>query len=182
MDRSNYLFRVTDEDRALIKLFSEELNRINALYLKAIKSNDISKANQLLRKMGAIINTLDENYEGRADKRLRQEYLLGAKYIDDTLTLEKSYILINKATRKELVKMVEELGEIHVDAVNALLNNSKMYVKSSLDGMERQALTMLNELQQEQVRENLARGVISGESLGDMKARVKKYFTDNSIT
>lgn len=78
--------------------------------------------------------------------------------------------------------MVWELGAVHVDAVNALLDNSKNYVKSSLDGMERQALTMLNKLQQEQVREQLARGVISGDSLGSMKDRIKYYFEDNSIT
>ena len=103
-------------------------------------------------------------------------------YIDDLLTGEATYIVINKATKKELVKMIDKLGTVHVDAVNALLNNSKMYVKSSLDGMERQALTMLNELQQEQVREQLARGVIAGDSLGSIKTRVKKYFTDSSIT
>ena len=53
--------------------------------------------------------------------------------------------------------MINELGPIHVDAVNALLNNSKNYVKSSLDGMERQAISMINELQQEKVREQLAK-------------------------
>lgn len=182
MRRENYLFTRTEEDKALIKLFTDELKSINVLYLQAIKSNDTTKANRLLRKMGSIIKTLDESYEGRADKRLRQEYLLGSMYIDDLLTGEATYIVINKATKKELVKMIDKLGTVHVDAVNALLNNSKMYVKSSLDGMERQALTMLNELQQEQVREQLARGVIAGDSLGSIKTRVKKYFTDNSIT
>lgn len=78
--------------------------------------------------------------------------------------------------------MIDELGTVHVDAVNALLNNSKMYVKSSLDGMERQALTMLNELQQEKVREKLARSVITGDSLQNMKEKIARYFEQNQIT
>ena len=78
--------------------------------------------------------------------------------------------------------MVEDLGAIHVEAVNALLNNSKMYVKSSLDGMERQALTMLTELQQEKVREKLARSTITGDSLQTMKEKVARYFKENQIT
>ena len=182
MDRSNYLFRRTAEDRELIKLFEGELAKINALYLEAIRAGDNSKANRLLKKMASISKTLDAEYGERADKRIPQEYLLGSKYVDDIFTLEASYIVINKATKKELLNMVEELGTVHVEAVNALLNNSKNYVKSSLDGMERQALTLLNELQQEKVREELAKGVISGDSLFNMKKRVNKYLMDNNIT
>lgn len=78
--------------------------------------------------------------------------------------------------------MVDDLGVLHIEAVNALLDNSKNYVKSSLDGMERQALTMLNQLQQEKVREKLARGVITGDSLQTMKEKVARYFEENQIT
>ena len=48
--------------------------------------------------------------------------------------------------------------------------------------MERQALTMLNELQQSKVRETLARSTITGDSLQEMKDKVAKYFMDNQIT
>ena len=182
MDRSRYLFRRTAEDRQLIALFEDELGKLNALYLQAIRANDMSKANALLRKMRSISKTLDAEYGKRADKRIPQEYLLGSKYIDDIFTAEASYVLINKASKKELLNMVDSLGAVHVDAVNALLNNSKNYVKSSLDGMERQALTLLNDLQQEKVREQLARGMISGDSLANMKNRVSKYLIDSNIT
>lgn len=182
MDRANYFAKYTKDDLALINLFKEELSNINLLYLQAINSKDVTKANILLKKMGAITKTLDAEYGERATKRIPQEYLLGAKYIDDTLTKEASYIAINKANSKELAGMVKELGTVHVEAVNALLNNSKNYIKSSLDGMERQALTMLNELQQTQVREKLARGAITGDSLQTMKNKIVKYFEQNQIT
>lgn len=182
MDRSRYLFSRTEDDRKLIALFKDELGKLDALYLQAIRSNDMSKANALLRKMRNITDTLDAEYGKRADKRIPQEYLLGSKYIDDIFTAEASYIVIYKATKKELTNMVDSLGAVHVDAVNALLNNSKNYVKSSLDGMERQALTLLNDLQQEKVREQLARGIISGDSLANMKNRVSKYLIDSNIT
>ena len=182
MDRANYFAKYTKDDLALIKLFKEELSNINLLYLQAINSKDVTKANSLLKKMGAITKTLDAEYGERATKRIPQEYLLGAKYIDDTLTKEASYIAINKANSKELAGMVKELGTVHVEAVNALLNNSKNYIKSSLDGMERQALTMLNELQQEKVRETLARSTITGDSLQTMKDKIVKYFEQNQIT
>lgn len=182
MDRANYFARYTKDDLALIKLFKEELAKLNASYILAINSNDITKANTLLRKMWSIIKTLNAEYDERAELRIPQEYLLGAKYIDDLLTKEESYQIINRATKKEINKMIDELGTVHVEAVNALLNNSKMYVKSSLDGMERQALTMLNELQQEKVREKLARSVITGDSLQTMKDKIARYFEQNQIT
>ena len=182
MDRANYFARYTKDDLALIKLFKEELAKLNASYILAINSSDITKANTLLRKMWSIIKTLNAEYDERAELRIPQEYLLGAKYIDDLLTKETSYQVINRATKKEINKMIDELGTVHVDAVNALLNNSKMYVKSSLDGMERQALTMLNELQQEKVREKLARSVITGDSLQNMKEKIARYFEQNQIT
>ena len=182
MDRANYFAKYTKDDLALINLFKEELSNINLLYLQAINSQDITKANSLIKKMGAISKTLEAEYGDRATKRIPQEYLLGAKYIDDTLSKEASYIAINKANTKELAGMVKEMGTVHVEAVNALLNNSKNYIKSSLDGMERQALSMLNDLQQEKVRETLARSVISGDNLQTMKDKVVKYFKDNQIT
>ena len=182
MQRANYFAKSRKEDLQLVKLFKQELAKLNASYLLAINSKDSTKANALLRKMGAIIKTLDAEYSDRADLRIPQEYLLGSKYIDDTLTKEASYQIINRATKKEINKMVKDLGIVHVEAVNALLNNSKNYVKSSLDGMERQALTMINELQQEKVREKLARSVISGDSLQNMKSKVARYFEDNQIT
>ena len=182
MNRANYFAKQTKEDIELVKMFKEELSKLNLLYMRAIHSNDVTKANSILKKMGQITKTLEAEYWERATKRIPQEYLLGSKYIDDTLTKEASYIAINKATSKELKKMVAELWEVHVDAVNALLNNSKNYVKASLDGMERQALTMLNELQQEKVREKLARATITGDSLQEMKTKIAKYFQSNGIT
>lgn len=182
MNRANYFAKYTKDDLQLIKLFKEELAKLNTSYLLAINSSDITKANSLLKKMGRIVKYLDKEYSDRADIRIRQEYLLWSKYIDNLLDKEESYRIINKATEKELEKMVDDLGAIHVDAVNALLDNSKNYVKSSLDGMERQALTMLNQLQQEKVREKLARGVITGDSLQTMKEKVARYFEENQIT
>ena len=182
MNRANYFAKATKEDLELVKLFKEELSKLNLLYMRAIHSNDVTKANSILKKMGQITKTLEAEYWERATKRIPQEYLLGSKYIDDTLTKEASYIAINKASTKDLQNMLKELWQIHVDAVNALLNNSKNYVKSSLDGMERQALTMLNELQQSKVRETLARSTITGDSLQEMKDKVAKYFMDNQIT
>jgi len=182
MNRANYFAKATKDDLALIKIFREELAKLNANYILAINSNDITKANTLLKKMGSIIKTLDAEYSDRAELRIPQEYLLGSKYIDDLLTKEASYQIINRATKKEINKMVAELGTVHVEAVNALLNNSKNYVKSSLDGMERQALTMLSELQQEKIREKLARSTITGDSLQTMKDKVARYFEQNQIT
>ena len=62
MDRSRYLFRRTAEDRQLIALFEDELGKITALYFQAIMSNDMSKANALLRKIRSITKTLDAEY------------------------------------------------------------------------------------------------------------------------
>lgn len=175
MDRQDFLPNITAEDRKLIKLFQEEVNRINLLYLKAIHSNDITKANQLLKQMKSISDYLSKTYWKWADIRIPQEYVKWSTYIDEVL----GSAILEALTEEEIRTYLNELWPIHIEAVNALLNNSKNYVKSSLDWMERQALTMINELQQEKVREELAKWVISWEAR--MNDRVIKYFTDNGI-
>ena len=178
MDRERFLPNITEEDRKLIKLFQGEVDRINLLYLKAIHSNDMTKANQLLKQIKKISNYLTTEYWKRADVRIPQEYVKWSSYIDDVILPDTASIELLTA---DVVKTyLEELWPIHKEAVNALLDNSKNYVRSSLDWMERQALTMLNELQQTQVREELAKWVISGE--WRMNDRIIDYFTDNGIS
>lgn len=180
MDRKDYLTKITAEDKYLIKLFQEEVDRINLLYLKAIHSNDITKANQLLKQIRKINNHLAQEYWKRAEVRLPQEYVKGSAYIDEVI--EADSIAIQNLTNEVVQSYLDELWPIHIEAVNALVDNSKNYVKASLDWMERQALTMINELQQTQVREQLAKGIISGDSVGSSNERLVDYFTSQWIS
>lgn len=177
MDRERFLPNITAEDRKLIKLFQGEVDRINLLYLKAIHSNDMTKANQLLKQIKKISSYLSTEYWKWADVRLPQEYVKWSSYIDDVIQTDTAVLQLSQ---QAVETYLEELWPIHIDAVNALLDNSKNYVRSSLDWMERQALTMINELQQTQVREELAKWVISGE--WRMNDRIIDYFTDNGIS
>ena len=63
MDRLKYLASLyTDEDKALIRVFQKEMQRLDLLYFRAINSNDITKANQILRKIKDIAKTLKDQY------------------------------------------------------------------------------------------------------------------------
>lgn len=181
MDRKKYLASLTAEDKKLIKIFIEEMDRINLLYLKAIRSNDITKASQLLRQIKTISQYLDTQYWQRAELRIPTEYLKWTAYINE-ITWIGIWAYLWSLNKSEIEAMLNELWPIHIEAVNALVDNSKNYVKSSLDWMERQALTMLNQLQQEQIREELAKGIISWEWLWKMNQRVIDYFSSNWIT
>lgn len=178
MDRKDYLTKLTKEDRELIKLFQEEVDRINLLYLKAIHSNDMSKANQLLKQIKKINNHLANEYWKRAEVRIPQEYAKGSSYIDNVIEVDSIAIL--NLTNKVVKSYLDELWPVHIEAVNALVDNSKNYVKASLDWMERQALTMLNELQQYQVRQELAKWIISWEASSN--ERLIDYFTSQWIS
>lgn len=183
MDRKKYLAELySAEDRKLIKLFQKEMQRLNLLYFRAISSNDITKAQELMKKIKEIAKTLKSEYSERADLVIPKEYLKGSKYIDDVLNWTDTLSIILSADKKDITSMIKEMWPVHIDAVNALLNTSKNYVKSSLDWMERQALTMLWELQQEKVRESLAWWMISWEWLSNLKRRVQRYFEANKIT
>ena len=183
MDRKDTLPKLTKEDKELIKLFQSEVEKINTLYVKAINSNDISKANQLLKKIRRINDHLSQAYGERAEVRIPQEYAKWSGYIDDILGMdsENSLEAILSSTAK-INSYIDELWPIHTEAVNALLDNSKNYVKSSLDWMERQALTMLNQLQQEQVRTQLAKWIISWDSSYGRNQSLREYFLENGIT
>lgn len=181
MDRKDYLTKITEEDKYLIKLFQEEVDRINLLYLKAIHSNDITKANQLLKQIRKINNHLANEYWKRAEVRIPQEYAKGGSYIDEVLWMDTNTSLEEILFWKTKVSAyLDELWPVHIEAVNALVDNSKNYVKASLDWMERQALTMINELQQTQVREQLAKGIISWEAKSN--DRLIDYFTSQWIS
>jgi SPP1 gp7 family putative phage head morphogenesis protein len=78
-------------------------------------------------------------------------------------------------------EMIWELWPAHVQAVNALLNTSKNYVKSSLDGLERQTMSLIGELQQQRVREELAKWILKGESRFEVNKRVTKYFEEQNL-
>ena len=182
MDRKRYLPKLTKEDIKLINLFKEEMDRINLLYMKAINSNDTTKAKQLLNQINTISKTLQNEYGERADIRITTEYIKWTTYINKVVWIEAGISLWIPLAKSELKTLMKELGPIHIEAVNALLNNSKNYVRSSLNWMERQALTMINELQQEKIREQLAKWIISWEWLLNMNKRASSYFLENWIT
>lgn len=175
MDRIDLPSYYTEEDKKIVKLFKEEMDRINLLYIKAIQENDLTKANKLLWKLKKLTNTLTEEYWERADIKIPTEYLKWVWYIN-WIEIE------DNLTKSEIKWMVWELWPVHKEAINALLNNSKNYVRASLDWVERQALSMLNEFHQAQVREELAKGTLSWESLYTMKQRLEQYFLDNELT
>lgn len=183
MDRTKYLANLyTKEDKALIRVFQKEMQKLDLLYFRAINSSDLTKANAILTRIKEIAKKLKEDYWERADSVIPREYLKGARYIDDLVDRRDTLSLINNADNTEIRRMIKAMWPIHWDAVHALLNTSKNYVKSSLDWMERQALTMVWELQQQKIREELAWGMLSWLSLQKMENRVKKYFFDNRIT
>ena len=177
VDRTDFLAKLTEEDRKLIKLFQDEVDRINLLYMKAIHSNDMTKANQLLKQIKKISNYLSQEYWKRAEVRLPQEYVKGTSYIDEVLEMD---MVLENLSKQSIEAYLDELWPIHIEAVNALVDNSKNYVRSSLDWMERQALTMIKELQQTQVREELAKGIISWEAKSN--DRLIDYFTSQWIS
>jgi len=130
VDRTDFLAKLTEEDRKLIKLFQDEVDRINLLYMKAIHSNDMTKANQLLKQIKKISNYLSQEYWKRAEVRLPQEYVKGTSYIDEVLEMD---IVLENLSKQSIEAYLDELWPIHIEAVNALVDNSKNYVRSSLD-------------------------------------------------
>ena len=175
MDRINLPSYYTEEDKKIVKLFKEEMDRINLLYLKAVKENDLTKANKLLKQLRTLTKTLIDKYWEWAATKIPKEYLKWVWYVQ--------WIKVSdNLTQSEIDGMLWELWPIHMEAVNALLDNSKNYVRASLDWVERQALSVLIEFHQAQVRAELAKGIISGESWYEMNQRIKDYFLDNEIT
>ena len=170
----------TKEDRDLIKVFQQTMNELELAYLKAIHSNDTIKANAFLKQIKGVAKTLNDEYSDRADIRITEEYLKGVKYLDEAWEIEDTigFVDFSKWKAKE---MIWELWPAHVQAVNALLNTSKNYVKSSLDGLERQTMSLIGELQQQRVREELAKWILKGESRQEVNKKVTQYFEEQKL-
>lgn len=183
MDRKRYLPQYnTPEDKKLIDLFHNTMQEIRALYFQALSEWDKTKANRLLRQLSNISNTLYWEYRGRSEYSLTREYVKWAYYINDVVKGWAVYLAFNKIPQKELNDMVKWLWAIHVDAVKALINTSDMYVKASLDWMERVAIQSLAKVQQELVREQLAKWILKGESIHEMKKNVFDLLQGENIT
>ena len=85
MDRKRYLPSSSNEDKKLIRLFSDTMQEIRALYFQAVESNDQTKARRLLKQLGQISKSLESEYGNRADYSLTKEYVKGAYYINDVV-------------------------------------------------------------------------------------------------
>jgi SPP1 gp7 family putative phage head morphogenesis protein len=78
--------------------------------------------------------------------------------------------------------MVNNLGTIHVNAVKALIDTSDMYVKASLDWMERVAIQSLEKTIQEKLTQELAKWVLKWESISEMKRGAIDLLQSEHIT
>ena len=183
MLRKDYLnAEYTSEDKKLIALFQKQMQKINQLFQAALQEWDKTKALLHLRKMQAISTALKAEYGERAELRIPQEYLKGGIYIDDYLNKASSLSrLKNQWDSKLIMSRVAQLGPVHTEAVKALVENSKMLVSASIDGMEKYALTMLTKHQQSQAKIKLAEWVLSWDWLEKMKKNLTKIFENNGV-
>lgn len=171
-----------ENDRKLIRLFSESMQELRALYFEAMNEGDKSKAMRIMRQLWQISKALNLEYGKRSEYELTKEYVKGAYYINDTVKHGTAYLSLNKVPQEELNEMLKDLWNIHVQAVKALIDTSDMYVKASLDWMERVAIQSLSKLHQELVREELAKGILKGESLQEMKNGISDLLHAENIT
>lgn len=183
MDRKKYLAALySAEDRKIISIFHEAMRDIRLAYLQAVNAWDITKANKLMKRISDIAKKLEKEYWVRATTRLEKEYLKWVKYIDDVSIWGDSISVILTANSDKIHEMISDLWPVHMEAVKALLNSSKMYVKASLDWMTRVAINSLQKVQQEKVREQLAKSTITWDSLTTMKSKISKLLADEKIT
>lgn len=183
MDRKRRLPDYNNEnDRKLIRLFSESMQELRALYFEAMNEWNKTKAMRILRQLGQISKSLNIEYWKWSEYELTKEYVKGAYYINDVVKWWTVALIVNKIPQEELNEMLKDLWQIHVEAVKALINTSDMYVKASLDWMERVAIQSLSKLHQEMVREELAKWVIKWESLLEMKNGISDLLHAENIT
>lgn len=183
MDRKRWLPDYNNpNDKKLIRLFSESMQELRALYFEAMNEWNRTKANRILRQLGQISKALNAEYADWSKYELTKEYVKWAYYIDDVMKWGTIALMINKLPQEELNEMLKDLWQIHVEAVKALINTSDMYVKASLDWMERVAIQSLSKLHQEMVREELAKGILRGESMQEMKNWISDLLHAENIT
>lgn len=169
-------------DKRLIKIFQEEMKSLDILYARAIVSWDIKKAQSLVSKIKKIAKLLKLEYDTRAENEIPRNYLMWWMYVNNLFGEDDDIKIVLESNKEDLMNRIKWMWPVHIEAVNALLDTSKNYVRSSLDWMERQAMTMIWELAQEKVREQLAWWMVAWQGLQEISNRVKRYFYENRIT
>ena len=79
MDRKRWLPDYNNPNwKKLLKLFSDTMQEIRALYFQALSENNTTKARRLLRQLGQISKALESEYGDWSKVELTREYVTGA--------------------------------------------------------------------------------------------------------
>ena len=178
MDREKYLpDQYSEDDKKLILLFTREARKLKSDLLEAFGWKANTK--QLIKSFNASFENLNTAYNLWTSKRIPKEYYKGGVYMNDVLNGTDSLKWLEEFTEKEILSKIKiELWPPHLEAVESLMNTSKIYVKVALNGMENEIITMIGKIHQEKIKQEIAGGMLTWRNI---QANIIKYFQENSL-
>jgi hypothetical protein len=166
--RNDYLPSIDDYfDTKFINLFSKASKNIQQLFLQALAEGKYEQAKSLSDRIKQIQTTMKAEYSTRSELRIQEEYLKGLEYVEDYATGASSILQLQHLPIKDyqeriafVENSIQSLGPIHIEAVNALINEEKSYVYASIDGISRNVDYVLSQVHRADIREEIATGMI----------------------
>ena len=138
----------------------------------------------------------------RADPRkpvvqIRQVLLLDITHITDQLEQETrlwleheipkqyedgSFRAISECRTKELVLKKTEFGQIHKEAIEALVEDAYLDFAGGMEGVKRAGREFVSEIIKQRINKRIVVGAIKGEGVQQIKREVKKLVADRGFT
>ena len=140
MDRKRRLPDYNNEnDRKLIRLFSESMQELRAIYFEAMNEWNKTKAMRILRQLNQISKALNDEYWKRSEYELTKEYVKGAYYINDVVKWWTVFLTLNKIPQKELNEMLKDYegrlkhyAPFHIEIIPDLRNTKNFFHRANL--------------------------------------------------
>lgn len=173
-----------DEDKLLIKTFTHAMRDIEHLYLQAIQSNNKELARKYAQQAQAIVEELKTHYQDWLLTSTADEYYAGFKEVEKMKRGVKQ-----RKIRLGRDAIMLEVGTIHTDAMETLVNRSHRAVFSTLDGVKNNiiyGISMFNETKadmilQHQIQSRLGAGILTGKSVQTQKSELISFFKEKGF-
>lgn len=173
-----------NSDQALIAIFVQSQKEIEHLYLQAIRAHNTQQARYYLQQAQKLVDLLETQYQDWSITRGAEEYLAGFQMMG------KHKRGVNPQPISDTKKIFTHIGELHTEAVYALVQSGNRAVHTTLDGIKKDIVYGVSLLKQQTkdrslqhaIQAKIGAGIFIGTSVTQTKSDLVRFFETRGLS
>lgn len=173
-----------NSDQALIAIFVQSQKEIEHLYLQAIRAHNTQQARYYLQQAQKLVDLLETQYQDWSITRGAEEYLAGFQMMG------KHKRGVNPQPISNTKKIFTHIGELHTEAVYALVQSGNRAVHTTLDGIKKDIVYGVSLLKQQTkdrslqhaIQAKIGAGIFIGTSVTQTKSDLVRFFETRGLS